>query len=265
MTRGLCALGICAALWLAQMPGHTMAQTAQVEDCIKQCTAAQLQQRLTPGKVHGAGASTRGAWLAAAISQRRPEAVQALLAAGVDPNAQRRWEVGADSVTMTPLMHAITARAGLAVVKALVAGGARAQQASEGQWPLNTALSLGQLDVADHLLSQGARADSTDSILQATTLMELALGARAAESSAVAPMARQLAERGADVNAQGKRGVTALLLAVLSGHQALVQQLLDLKADPNVSNDRGETVLAVARRKQQDALVQLLLAYGARG
>lgn len=264
MTRWRCALVVAASLLLALVPGHAMAQQAQAEECIKLCTATQLRQRFTPAHVRSAGAATRAAWLAAAISHHRPDAVHALLAAGVDPDAPRHWKVGTDSIAMTPLMHAVSARAGLAVVKALLAGGASARHSSEGQWPLHAALSLGQLDVADYLLSQGARADSTDSIVQATSLMELALGARVAETSAVAPMARKLAERGAEVNAQGKRGITALLLAVLSGHQALVQQLLDLKADPNVTNDRGETVLAVARRKQQDALVQLLLAHGAR-
>ena len=259
-------LRAAAALVLAVAAGAgpALAKDSRAQECLRQCTPEQLRQHFSASRVQGVSPAMRSQWLAAAISQRRLDAVQALLAAGVDANHPYRFDAGGEMLSATPLMQAVSARAGLPISQALVAAGARVNEASSGQWPVNLALSLGQLELAGWLLMQGAHADSADQPLRSTTLMSLALGARAADSSAVAPMARQLVERGAKVNAQDTRGSTALMFAVLSGHQALVQQLLELKSDPNVVTDRGETALSLARRRQRDDLVNLLLANGAR-
>lgn len=249
---------------LAAGAGQASAKDSPEEQCLRQCTAKQLRQQFSASRVQDLSPARRSQWLAAAISYRRLDAVQALLAAGVDANHPYRFEADGEVLSASPLVLAVSARAGLPISQALVAAGARVHEASNGQWPVNLALSLGQLELAGWLLMQGAHADSADQPLRSTTLMSLALGARAADSSDVAPMARQLVERGAKVNAQDTRGSTALMFAVLSGHQALVQQLLELKSDPNVVTDRGETALSLARRRQRDDLVTLLLANGAR-
>jgi ankyrin repeat protein len=51
---------------------------------------------------------------------------------------------------------------------------------------------------------------------------------------------------GANPNAKGKDGMTALMLAAQSGKTDLVQKLLDLGADPNATNKAGQTALHLA-------------------
>lgn len=41
----------------------------------------------------------------------------------------------------------------------------------------------------------------------------------------------------ADINAQDKDGKTALMIAILNGHQSLMELLLKRKADLNVKNE----------------------------
>ncbi|HEX8237657.1 MAG TPA: ankyrin repeat domain-containing protein [Abditibacteriaceae bacterium] len=51
---------------------------------------------------------------------------------------------------------------------------------------------------------------------------------------------------GANPNARGKDGLTALMLASQGGKTDLVQKLLDLGADPNATNKAGQTALHLA-------------------
>jgi ankyrin repeat protein len=51
---------------------------------------------------------------------------------------------------------------------------------------------------------------------------------------------------GANPNAKGKDGMTALMLAAQSGKTDLVQKLLDMGADPNATNKAGQTALHLA-------------------
>ena len=56
-------------------------------------------------------------------------------------------------------------------------------------------------------------------------------------------LARNLLERGADVNAKSANGITALQAAVFRLDPALIQELLQFKADPNITNQLGLTPL----------------------
>ena len=53
-------------------------------------------------------------------------------------------------------------------------------------------------------------------------------------------------DRGADVDATGNDGVTALLLASRRGHSLVVKALLDGGADPNLANSIGQRPLHFA-------------------
>jgi uncharacterized protein len=79
------------------------------------------------------------------------------------------------------------------------------------------------------------------------------------------PVARYLAERGADVNAPATNasGYNALTGAVASGHTEIVKWLLENGADPNYRYGPGYSPLLTAAANGHLEIVQLLLAHGA--
>ena len=73
-----------------------------------------------------------------------------------------------------------------------------------------------------------------------------------------------LLAKGADVNAKGRNGVTALMAASENGHRDVVQALRSKGADVNVRAIKaGVTALIVASHNGHREVVQALLAKGA--
>ena len=56
----------------------------------------------------------------------------------------------------------------------------------------------------------------------------------------------ELLERGADVNAQSKTGVTALMIAATHNNPPMIGMLIDAGADPTLKNNSGKTAADVA-------------------
>jgi hypothetical protein len=80
-----------------------------------------------------------------------------------------------------------------------------------------------------------------------------------------APRVRALLQMSSvSINARDVSGRTALLLAVLYRHEAVVRVLLERGADPNIGDADGRTPLAAAREENQLAMVKALLQAGAR-
>jgi ankyrin repeat protein len=76
-------------------------------------------------------------------------------------------------------------------------------------------------------------------------------------------LVRRLTDAGADVSAKNEFGSFALLEAAILGSAPIIEALLDAGADPNAENPEGETALmAVARTGNVDA-AELLLDAGA--
>jgi ankyrin repeat protein len=69
---------------------------------------------------------------------------------------------------------------------------------------------------------------------------------------------RALIKAGADVNNAIDDGVTALLLAAQSGHEAIVRALFEAGADVNKVTDTGWTPLSFAVNEGHTAIVQIL-------
>jgi hypothetical protein len=65
-------------------------------------------------------------------------------------------------------------------------------------------------------------------------------------------------QNGADVNAKGEGGYTALHAAAENGHMEIVAILLELGADPHAKMTTGQTPLDLAKQQKHQAIVDLL-------
>ena len=70
---------------------------------------------------------------------------------------------------------------------------------------------------------------------------------------------QKLIEKGADLNAQDKKGRTPLALAVIKGQIATVQKILNLKVNVNLQDNKGDTALMLAVENGQEEMLKLLL------
>ncbi|HUQ52214.1 MAG TPA: ankyrin repeat domain-containing protein [Gammaproteobacteria bacterium] len=209
------------------------------------------------------------ATLAEAVLFRNRTAVENFLALGVDPN-----EPEPDGTT--PLMRAvngetldiaqllidasadvnkanyygvtalyIAARDGDAsATRMLLAAGANANVAlPAGETVLMTAAKAGNPEVVRALLTGGVEAVSLTEIGEARAAAGVA---EAAGYSAQTNPA--LATNYADVNARERwYGRTALMIAALEGHAAVVELLIEAGADPTLVDEEGSTALTLAR------------------
>ena len=69
--------------------------------------------------------------------------------------------------------------------------------------------------------------------------------------------------KGAAINLRTSYGYTALILACMFGHEAVVRLLLERGADVTLRTDGGRTALYWARSNNHAAVVALLKAHGA--
>jgi ankyrin repeat protein len=135
------------------------------------------------------------------------------------------------------------------VAALLIDAGADVNTRYERHDAVSLARSEGQVDMIE-LLEAAARLPSASNLIDA---------AQTSDWERVSTVV----ERGADVNAQGDRGWTALMYAVRAGDVELVSTLLDRGADVNAQTDNGETALVQAASRGDEAVVELLLDAGA--
>jgi len=69
-----------------------------------------------------------------------------------------------------------------------------------------------------------------------------------------------LINAGADIDAQNKEGITALMNAVEEDNFEVIKVLLEAGADSNLKNKKGESALSLAKTEEAK---QYLIAYGA--
>lgn len=72
-----------------------------------------------------------------------------------------------------------------------------------------------------------------------------------------------LIESGVDVNARGKNGWTALMLAAQYGASDAIQALIEAGADVNARNSFGSSAVFIAKNYGRSEIEQLLLEAGA--
>jgi Ankyrin repeats (3 copies)/Ankyrin repeat len=214
----------------------------------------------TPDDINLTG---RAALMMLAIGKNQAETTTALLDWGISPHHPLSITANDYTVTLTPLMLAISSAAKPSVVDALVKGGADVNRAAEGMLPLNFALTLRHYGIAGYLLDHGANVNGADPLLGATPLIEYVMSFQKSGDAEARAMLKRLLDKGADVNARDPSGATALRWAVIAGQHDMVQALLDAGADPTLANHKGDTPLMWAERKPSAETAALLRSYGA--
>jgi len=119
------------------------------------------------------------------------------------------------------------------------------------QTPLIAAVSQNQLACVKELVARGANVDLADHAGW-TPLIHAAYFGSGNEILSV------LLDRGAKLNAQNNRGLTALYLASAAGHEPQVQLLLAHGADPAIASSSGYTPVRVAQLRGLSRIVAML-------
>lgn len=138
----------------------------------------------------------------------------------------------------------------------LVTDPALATSADEyGFQPIHLLDVYPEMEVLDLLLANGAKINAPND--EGVTILHLVTDPE---------MLRVLVEHGADIEARDWRGWTPLLMQAneQSNGTDVVAALLDQGADPNAIGLSGETALSFARATGNTALRNILVAHGAR-
>lgn len=122
---------------------------------------------------------------------------------------------------------------------------------SVDQTGLIAAASKNHLECVRVLLEHGASPDKADTAGWTPLIHATYFGSSL-------EMISLLVEKGANVNAQNDRGVTALYLASAGGHETYVKHLLSLGADRALATKSGYTALKVAQINGLSNIVALL-------
>jgi len=115
---------------------------------------------------------------------------------------------------------------------------------------LHVAIKLGDIPMAQFLLSQGADINFQD--YQGNTPLILAIKKKNLELTTFVVM------QGADVNLANNDGITPLHQAAFSGNEHVVDFLLKAKADPNAKNNDGATPYDFAVAKKYLTIAQMI-------
>src|ERR1035437_817723 len=212
-----------------------------VADAASQGHAVTLKALLDTGMVEVNAVDSHGdCLLTLAQENREPLTTEVLLSAGADPNLQLPG--GA-----TPLLKAVEGYNLSEIVAALIKHGAKVNTPdAKGRTPLMAALeNEGQPEVVSLLLDNGA--DPNTKIADGTSVLTFAA------KSGKKTLVKDVLDRGADVNLNGKSGIPPLEVAVLAGcrsnedkYAEVVDLLLAKGADVNPKDPNGYTPLLAA-------------------
>lgn len=197
-----------------------------------------------------------------AARNRHPELVAALADLGADLNAQ-------DSDGMTPLLHGAMRNHVPTLDMLLARGAAIDKPGGKGYPPLALAIAEAKFEVAKALLDHGAAIDKAAGAEALTPLMIAASQVSPGEGGRFLPgstrpidIARELIQRGANVNAQSSHGVTALMIAAARNVAPMIGLLVQSGADIDLKSNEGKTALEIADQNGADAAATALKRIG---
>jgi ankyrin repeat protein len=187
--------------------------------------------------------------LAVAASMAWPEAVDALLSHGANPNtpvnSPKRGFLRA------PMLSYPAANGCLPVLRAPLDRGAKINAADKtGLTALMSASFIGHTDVILELIARGAEIEQRDK-QGYTALMFASNGGRAAA-------VRALLEAGANSNATDDQGSTPLMFASQHAHDEVVAILLRAGANPDVVGSHGLSAIGFAKQNKHASTLRLL-------
>jgi ankyrin repeat protein len=182
-----------------------------------------------------------------AIMDGSDEIVIALLDAGANPNGF--VDLG-DKETMSALVIAIS-RGRPQIVKELLKRGAVVDSKDkDGRTPLMAATLHGSIESVRVLIA--SRANVNHESEQGLTVLMVCSDPTVGDA---------LIKHGAQVNRESKDGNTALLIAASNGHLEMVRLFLAAKADVNYQGNKGATALMVC---EKPSIIKELIKHGAK-
>jgi quinoprotein dehydrogenase-associated probable ABC transporter substrate-binding protein len=193
-----------------------------------------------------------------AARKRHPELIALFADLGANLNHP-------DSDGMTPLQHAVL-RNHVPTVAALIDRGADIEGKNfDGYSPLALALAEAKYEVAKLLIDKGAHLDTRAGPDDLTPLMIISSQVKPGEGTVFLPgstrpidLARDLISRGADVNAQSKSGVTALMIAAARNVAPMIGLLMQAGAKPELKSAQGKTAADIAEQNGAEAASKAL-------
>ncbi|ALF89661.1 MULTISPECIES: ankyrin repeat domain-containing protein [Ralstonia solanacearum species complex] len=219
---------------------------------------AALLAQTDVGKVARAA---RQALLVAALVQHNLPTIGLLVRWGADPNGVVGMIEGLDLIAVTPLDLAIGYDMDSETLEALVQAGANPNGMvafEDTEPPLQKSLARHNLVAARTLLRLGADPNPIRAAGDMSALMYAVVLASLPELDQPLSLVAQLLDSGADVNAIGPRGITALHMAAIDGNAATTRLLLAHGANPNMRDEQHKTALDYARKGKSKEVLALL-------
>jgi quinoprotein dehydrogenase-associated probable ABC transporter substrate-binding protein len=197
-----------------------------------------------------------------AARQKHDELIKLLIANKADVNK-------VDNNGMTPLLLAVM-RDHVPSIKVLLENGADIEaKGPEGSRPLALAIAENRYEAAKALLDAGADVKSPVGPNELTPLLIVAGQTSPAEGAMFLPgsarpidIAQELIEKGADVNAKSKEGVTPLMVAAANNNPPMIGLLIEAGADINAKNNQGKTAKDVAEMNDNAEAAQAIKVLG---
>jgi quinoprotein dehydrogenase-associated probable ABC transporter substrate-binding protein len=201
--------------------------------------------------------------LISASRQRHDDMIKLLIELGADVNL-------AKSDGTTPLIAAAS-RDHVPSIKVLLEHGADIEKPGpQGFRALPLAIADDNYEAAKALIEAGAKVNEPSGAEGLTPLMVAAAQTAPAEGAMFLPsstrpidIAKSLIERGANVNAQSTKGVTALMIAATHNNPPMIGLLMESGADASLKDDQGQTATDVATRNGNIESAQAIMVLGA--
>jgi len=127
----------------------------------------------------------------------------------------------------------------------------------DGFTPLALAAYLGQKEVTEHLISEGANINAVANNPTGFTALTGAVANNHTEIS------KLLVKRGANVNHRYEEGASPLMEAAANGNLELVNFFIEKGAQVNVKTKDGKSALSLALEKKHVAVAEALKNHGA--